>query len=90
VATKDPIQELKAERLQRRLRAEEAARELGEKHAAAKDELASVIQSVTEILPQALEAGVPLDTYSKLVGVSRQTLYRWQDTTRRKREAEKD
>jgi hypothetical protein len=78
MTTQDPIAELQAERLQRRLGMERVARDLGEKRVAAKDELASVVQAIEEILPQALEAGVPLDTYSKLVGVSRPTLYRWQ------------
>jgi DNA-binding XRE family transcriptional regulator len=31
----------------------------------------------------AAEVGIPFDTYAKLVGVSRQTLYRWRDAVSR-------
>lgn len=58
---------------------EELARQLGQERTRAQDELASAHQTIREQLPAALEAGVPLDTYAKLVGVSRQTLYRWRE-----------
>jgi DNA invertase Pin-like site-specific DNA recombinase len=77
--TQDPIEELKAERLQRRLGMEQIARELGREHTHAKNELASVVQTMREIVLDALEAGVPLDTYAKLVHVSRPTVYRWRE-----------
>jgi len=30
-------------------------------------------------MQDAVAAGIPIDTYAKLVGVSRQTLYRWRE-----------
>jgi len=40
-------------------------------------------QRIIDLMPQALAAGMPLDGFAKLVGVSRQTLYRWQEVARR-------
>jgi transposase-like protein len=34
---------------------------------------------VEELMPKAAEAGIPLDALAKLLGISRQTLYRWRD-----------
>ncbi len=45
-------------------------------------------QRIIDLMPQALAAGIPLDGYAKLVGVSRQTLYRWQEVSRRLTEAQ--
>lgn len=48
-----------------------------EPHAA----LAANSREIGDLLPAALAVGVRLDAYSKLVGVSRPTLYRWQRTS---------
>jgi hypothetical protein len=39
-------------------------------------------QIAVELIPEAVDAGIPFDTFAKLVGVSRQTLYRWRDLAR--------
>jgi hypothetical protein len=67
------------ERQQRRLRHEEYADQLGRERREAESELAASTQAIIDELPKAQEAGVPLDTFAKLVGVSRQTLYHWRE-----------
>lgn len=68
-----------AEKLRRKHAIELAAAEAGEKRARAQDDLLSNTQTIVELMPQAVAADIPLDTFAKLVGVSRQTLYRWRD-----------
>jgi DNA invertase Pin-like site-specific DNA recombinase len=75
----NPIAEHQAHRLRRRAGIEDIVRDLGEQRSRLTDDLASVEQTMREIVLDALEAGVPLDTYAKLVGVSRPTVYRWRD-----------
>lgn len=76
----DPIAERKAEKLRKRHNIETLAQEHGQKRAAYADDLASETQFIAnELLPKAIEAGIPLDTFAKLAGVSRQTLYRWRE-----------
>jgi transcriptional regulator GlxA family with amidase domain len=37
------------------------------------------IQAITDAMAEAIEAQVPIEHVASLVGVSRQTLYRWRD-----------
>jgi DNA invertase Pin-like site-specific DNA recombinase len=86
----DPIAERKAEKLEWRQGLEQLALKTGQEHAQLADDLASSRQFIVdELLPKTAEAGIPFDATAKLLGISRQTLYRWQDA-RRKREAELD
>jgi DNA invertase Pin-like site-specific DNA recombinase len=58
--------------------------ETGRKHGRLLDDVASNRQFIVEeLIPKSAEAGIPLDTLAKLLGVSRQTLYRWQEVSRR-------
>jgi DNA invertase Pin-like site-specific DNA recombinase len=41
------------------------------------------IEAIVAAIPKAIEAGIPFDGIAKLVGISRQTLYRWQGVTHR-------
>jgi hypothetical protein len=68
-----------AQRLQRKQNCETFAIQAGEERAALERKLTENTQWITDLMPKALEAGIPLDTYAKLVGVSRQTLYRWRE-----------
>jgi hypothetical protein len=79
----DPIAEHQAARINKRHGIETLAVEAGEKRAKLDDELAVNTQWIIDLMPKALEAGIPLDTFAKLVGVSRQTLYRWREVVRR-------
>jgi hypothetical protein len=67
------------ERQQRRLAVEETADQLGRDRKAVESKLAESTQAIIDLLPEAQERGVPLDTFAKLVGVSRQTLYHWRE-----------
>ena len=79
MTNQDPIMELKTERLERRHGLERLALETGEKHAQLLDDVASSRQFIVEeLIPKAAEAGIPFDALAKLLGTSRQTLYRWQ------------
>jgi transcriptional regulator GlxA family with amidase domain len=68
-----------AQRLQRKQNRETLAIQAGEERARIEGELTENTQWIIDLMPKALEAGIPLDTYAKLVGVSRQTLYRWRE-----------
>jgi hypothetical protein len=37
------------------------------------------LEAIVDEIPAATEAGIPFDRIAHLVGVSRQTLYRWRD-----------
>ncbi len=45
--------------------------------------LAEIHGAIARLIPEATLAGIPLELAAKLVGVSRQTLYRWQEVARR-------
>jgi len=75
----DPIAERKAEKLAKRHGIEEMAMAEGERRARAAQELASTTQTIVQLMPMAVAADIPIETFAKLVGVSRQTLYRWKD-----------
>ncbi len=72
-----------AERLHKRQGIERLIVEEGERRARLEDELLVNQQSIMDRLKEALAVGIPFDTVAKLVGVSRQTLYRWQEVARR-------
>lgn len=86
MTNQDPIAEHKADRLAKRHGIEKHAADAGAERAKLDDGLAANTQWIIDLMPSAMEAGVPLDTYAKLVGVSRQTLYRWQEVARRLRD----
>jgi hypothetical protein len=69
---------------QRRAVEDEAIR-LGEERRELDNRLAVNTRTVVELLPKAAKAGVPLDQVAAMVGITRQTLYRWQGTARRLR-----
>jgi hypothetical protein len=73
----------KAQLLQRRHSIETLAVEAGEERAKLDDKLVVNTQWIIDLMPQAMEAGIPLDTFAKLVGISRQTLYRWREAVSR-------
>jgi hypothetical protein len=56
---------------------------LGSERNRLESELAANIEAIVAAIPKAIEASIPFDGIAKLVGVSRQTLYRWQEVTRR-------
>jgi len=86
VTGQDPIAERKAAKLEWRQGLEQLALKTGQDHAQLADDLASSRQFIAEeLLPKAAEAGIPFDALAKLLGISRQTLYRWQDVDRRRR-----
>jgi transposase-like protein len=52
---------------------------LGSERNRLESELGANIEAIVAAIPKAIEAGIPFDGIAKLVGVSRQTLYRWRD-----------
>jgi hypothetical protein len=44
------------------------------------------LEAIVDEIPVATDAGIPFDRIAHLVGVSRQTLYRWRDVLARLRE----
>lgn len=75
----DPIEERQVEKLRRRQGIELLAAEQGEKRAKAQDEVLSTTEFIVRLMPEAVASDIPIETFAKLVGVSRQTLYRWKD-----------
>jgi len=80
----DPVAQHKAEKLEWRQGIERLALETGQSHARHLDDLASSRQFIVEeLIPKAADAGIPFDALARLLGISRQTLYRWQGASRR-------
>jgi Homeodomain-like domain-containing protein len=74
----DPIAERKAAKLAHRQGLETLALEYGKKQAEHLDELRSIRQFIVEeLLPKSAAAGIPFERVAELLGVSRQTIYRW-------------
>ncbi len=69
--------------LQARRAIEDNLIRLGSERTRLEGELAANISVILAAIPKATEVGIPFDGVAKLVGVSRQTLYRWQEVARR-------
>jgi DNA invertase Pin-like site-specific DNA recombinase len=69
--------------LQARRAAEDELVLLGSERSRLESEQDANIAAIVAAIPKAIETGIPFDGIAKLVGVSRQTLYRWQEVTRR-------
>lgn len=52
---------------------------LGAERAHLEAKLGENLEAIVDEIPAATEAGIPFDRIAHLVGVSRQTLYRWRD-----------
>jgi hypothetical protein len=81
VAMDDPSP--KAEAIQKRQNIETIIVREGEQRSRLEADLIVNQQSIVDRLQEALGVGIPFDTVAKLAGVSRQTLYRWQEVRRR-------
>jgi transcriptional regulator with PAS, ATPase and Fis domain len=78
--SQDPIAEDKAAKLERKQALERLALETGQKYAQLANEMASDRQFIVEeLMPQAVEASISVEALAQLLGISRQTLYRWQE-----------
>jgi hypothetical protein len=64
--------------LQARRTTEDELVQLGSERNRLEGEQTSNIKAIVVAIPKAIETGIPFDGVAKLVGVSRQTLYRWQ------------
>ena len=69
--------------LQARRAVEDELVQLGSERNRLESDLAANIEAIVAAIPKATEASIPFDGIARLVGVSRQTLYRWQEVTRR-------
>lgn len=56
---------------------------LGAERNRLENEMARNIGAIIAAIPKATEAGIPFDGIARLVGISRQTLYRWQGVASR-------
>jgi uncharacterized protein (DUF2384 family) len=64
---------------------EDILAQLGSERARLESEAGTVLEAIVAAIPRATAAGIPFDSIAKLVGVSRQTLYRWQASINRLR-----
>jgi transposase-like protein len=71
--------------LQARRAIEDELVQLGSERTRLESELATNVEAIVAAIPQAIKAGVPFDGIAHLVGISRQTLYRWQGVIQRLR-----
>jgi hypothetical protein len=71
--------------LQARRAIEDELVQLGSKRNRLESELGSNIKAIVAAIPKATEVGIPFDGVARLVGISRQTLYRWQGAIQRLR-----
>ena len=53
--------------------------QLGRKRREVEQEASENVRAITEALAEASVAHIPIEHVAQLVGVSRQTLYRWRD-----------
>jgi hypothetical protein len=65
--------------IQARRFVEDQALDYGGKRIKLAAELAANTNLIRRLLPDAIAAGIPVERYAQMVGVSRQTLYRWRD-----------
>jgi hypothetical protein len=75
-------------RIQAKREVEDDAIKLGQERLDLDNRVAANTQAVIDLLPRAADAGVPFDHIASMVGVTRQTLYRWQEVARRLRPSE--
>lgn len=63
--------------------------QLGARRRELQDETRTIVKEMVDLIPEAQRAGVSFDGIAKLIGVPRQTLYRWQEVAsyRRKQNA---
>ena len=73
--------------IQARRAVEDRAIRLGGERRDLDNRVAVNTQAIIDLLPSAANAGVPFDHVATLVGITRQTLYRWQEVARRLRES---
>jgi DNA invertase Pin-like site-specific DNA recombinase len=73
--------------IQARRAVEDRAIRLGEQRLDLNNRVAANTQAIIDLLANAADAGVPFDHVATLVGITRQTLYRWQEVARRLRES---
>ena len=69
----------------RKSKLEDRAIALGEERGQLEDRLAANTTAIVELLRDWQGSGLPFDRLASLVGVSRQTLYRWQGAVERLR-----
>lgn len=67
------------QKLQARRAIEDRLIRLGRERKDVERALSANIQAITDAMTEAVDAGIPVEQVSKLVGVSRQTLYRWSE-----------
>ncbi len=65
--------------LQERRAIEDRAVELGQQRQAIRSQLRENTRAITELVGQAISAGIGLAPLARLLEVSRQTLYHWHD-----------
>ena len=63
--------------MQQRRSIEDRAVELGVERRELQRALDTNSERIRRLLPEAVAAGIPLEQYAKMVGVSRQTLHHW-------------
>jgi hypothetical protein len=71
--------------MQVRREVEDRALKLGAERAELENRLGTNTEQISDLLSKALDAGVPIDHYARMVGVSRQTLHRWRGVIARLR-----
>jgi len=85
----DRASELAAERtrLERQRETEDQAIDLGAQRADLEQRLSENTEAILALFDAAGEVGIPAEQFARLVGVSRQSLYRWREVARRLRES---
>jgi hypothetical protein len=63
--------------IQARREIEDRIVKLGERRRQLQGKIDKNTQNIVGVVPEALKAGIPFDGVAKLIGVPRQTLYRW-------------
>jgi transposase-like protein len=59
---------------------------LGMERSQLEAKLGENLEAIVDQIPAATDAGIPFDRIAHLVGVSRQTLYRWRDVLAKRRQ----
>jgi hypothetical protein len=68
---------MEGQRLRRRREIEDQAIELGSERAELQGRLRKNAAAMTALLETAIKQGIPVEHFARLVGVRRQSLYRW-------------